>query len=189
VGIVLPHRSYLRNSSQWFELCDSLAAENVAYRLFVAGDEIVDRSLVASELNECPYLLVPEVEGMLTPDRQMVEEQAKTPRILRTAKEVLETAPRVVKVETEGTVRALARAKTGAAVVHLLNYEYDDGDDSVRPLKEVAVRLDPDRLDMAGASTCRFLTPDSEPISLVVKEGKVEVPELGLWGILVLGQP
>jgi hypothetical protein len=83
-------------------------------------------------------------------------------------------------------VRALARVKPGSAVIHLLNYDYDSARDDVQPIAKVRVQADLGKLGVPGAQTCRFVTLDGEPVALKVEGGVVEVPQLGLWGILVL---
>lgn len=186
VAVVLPHRSFLKNSRRWFDLCNQLAAANVSYRLLLAGDELVDHPLTAEMLNAGPPLLIPERGEFLPADRQLVETYAngKDHRVYAAASEVFEKVKPAVQTQADGVVRALPRVAAGSAVVHLLNYAYDASGDDVRPLKTVQVRLDLSALGVPNATTCQFLAPDAEPQSLPVDHGTVVVPTLGLWGLL-----
>jgi hypothetical protein len=102
-----------------------------------------------------------------------------------------------VKVQAQATVRILPRVKPGSAVIHLLNYDYDASRDNVRPLERVQVQVDLGALGLAGVRSCRWLDADAdlgkgaveEPANLVMHDGKVELPRLGLWGLLILERP
>jgi hypothetical protein len=186
LAVVLPHRSFMKNSQRWFDIGNQLAAANLSYRLLVAGDEIVDRPLVESELKSCRVLLVPERNEFLPADRRLIDGQFDTRRVFTTVDEALAGVAAAVKVQAEGTVRALPRVKPGSAVVHLLNYEYDAARDAVNPLNSVQVQIDLKALGLSAARTCRWIAPDAEPASLTIRDGRVQVPRLGLWGLLAI---
>jgi hypothetical protein len=94
-----------------------------------------------------------------------------------------------VRVEPTSQVRALPRLKSGSAVIHLLNYQYDSTRDDVQPLDDVSVFRSLSELGVAHVKICRWVTPDAEPVVMSIDSGKVQVPPLGLWGLLVLGDP
>ena len=71
----------------------------------------------------------------------------------------------------------------------MLNYQYDVARDDVQPLNDVRVLLNLPELGVADAMTCRWITPDAEPIVLRIGGSRVQVPTLGLWGLLVFGDP
>jgi hypothetical protein len=189
LAVVVPHRSYLKRAPKWFDRCNQLAAANRTYRLFVAGDETVDHPLVEAELTACRALLVPERDEFLPADLQKIEAQVKARRVFSTVEDALAGTAPAVTVRAEGTVRVLPRTKPGSAVVHLLNYNYDPGRDDVSPLTRVQVRVDLAALGLAEVSACRWITPDAAAAPLSARDGRVEVPRLGLWGLLVLEGP
>jgi hypothetical protein len=161
----------------------------VSYRLLVAGDEIVDHPLVESELKSCRALLVPERQEFLPADQRLIDDLFKSRRVFATVDDALAGVVPAVKVQAEGTVRALPRVKPGAAVVHLLNYGYDAERDDVTPLGSVQVQIDLKALGLEAARTCQWIVPDAEVASLAIRDGRVEVPRLGLWGLLAIGDP
>jgi len=189
LAVVMPHRSFMKNAQRWFDLGNRLAAANVSYRLLVAGDEIVDHPLVESELKSCRALLVPERQEFLPADQRLIDDLFKSRRVFATVDDALAGVVPAVKVQAEGTVRALPRVKPGAAVVHLLNYGYDAERDDVTPLGSVQVQIDLKALGLEAARTCQWIVPDAEVASLAIRDGRVEVPRLGSWGLLAIGDP
>lgn len=185
VSIVLPHRSFLKNSRRWFDLANQLAAANISYRLLLAGDELVDHPLTAEALRASRVLLIPERGEFLPADRALIEKHTADHPVYSSAAEVLAQGKPAVQTKAAEVVRALPRVATGSAVVHLLNYAYDAARDDVAPLKDVQVRLDLPALGVPQAATCKFISPGAEPQTLPVDHGTVVVPTLGLWGFLV----
>ncbi len=185
VAVVMPYKSYIQDTRRWFALFNELAAGNVSYQLVLAGDELVEHPLTPQSLTACPLLLAPEREGFLAADRQLVDEFAANHKVYGSVSEVLSVVKPAVQATNNSVVRALPRVAAGSAVVHLLNYAYDAGQDDVTPLTDVAIRLDLPSLGVGQATTCQFLTPASPPQTLAVDGGMVLVPKLGLWGLLV----
>jgi len=161
----------------------------VSYRLLLAGDEIVDHPLSADDLSACRLLLVPDRENLLSADHELLAKRMAKGACFVTVSEALAQTTSAVRVEPPGHVRALPRAKPGTAVRHLLNYEYDAARDDVQPLSDIRVLLNLSELGVANATTCRWVTPDTEPIVLRINSSRVQVPTLGLWGLLVFGDP
>lgn len=189
LGIVVPHRGFLRNPQQWFDICKQLSAGGVSYRLLLAGDEIIDHPLSAHDLSACRLLLVPDQETLLPADRVWVARRAEKGGCFATVTEILTQVTPVVRVESSGQVRALVRVKPGSAVLHLLNYQYDAARDDVQPLSDVRVRVNLPDLGVAHVATCQWVTPDAEPVTLRIDRSRVQVPTLGVWGLLVFGTP
>ncbi len=189
LGIVLPHRALLKESQRWFKLCNQISAQGVSYRLLLAGDEIVDHSLSSNDLSLCGVLLIPDRENLLPADGKRVTLRMAKGGCFVTVSEALAQIEPAVQVEASGQLRALARVKPNSAVVHLLNYEYDPVRDDVTTQNDVRVRLNLSQLGVPQATTCRWITPDAEPIVLQIVDGRVQVPTLGLWGLLVFGAP
>ena len=126
----------------------------------------------------------------LQPQRQrLIDDQFTNRRVFTTLDEALAGVASAVKVQAEGTVRVLPRVKPGSAVIHLLNYEYDPAEDGVTPLSPVRVQLDLKALGLIEVRRCQWIAPDAEPASLAIRDGRVEVPRLGLWGLLAMEGP
>jgi len=184
IAVVLPYGSFNKSPNRWFDLCNQLAATNLSYRLLVCGDGILERSLTATELKTSPNLFVPDRENLLPADRELVEKHATDNRVASTVTEAIAATRAAVQITASASVRAFPRVKKGAAVIHLLNYDYDGATDTVRPLKDVRVIIDTKALGIPNASSCNLVTPDAKPVRLKVQKGTVEVPTLGLWSIL-----
>jgi hypothetical protein len=186
LAVVVPHRAFAQQPNRWFEICNQLAATNVSYRLLLAGDEIVDHPLAAAELQSARVLLVPEEENLLPADRERLRLVAKDKQAFKSVREALAAVSPAVRVRAEGVVRVLPRVKPGSAALHVLNYDYESARDDVRPLEHVKIIIDTKALGLPRITTCKFYTPDAPPVTLPVDGDTVEVPVLGLWGVLVL---
>ena len=189
LGIVLPHRAFLQNSKKWFDICNEISARGFAYRILLAGDEIVDHPLSARDLAACQNLLVPDQQNPLPADQKLIKERVDQGACYKEMSDALAQATPAVRVETRGQIRALARVKPGSAVVHLLNYQYDAARDDVEALTDVRVAVDLSELGVPGAPSCRWVTPEAEPVILPVSQVKVQIPTLGLWGLLDFKSP
>ncbi len=185
VGVVLPHRAFVKDPSRWFGLCNQLAASNISYRILFAGDEIVDHPLIAKELDACESLLVPDRDNLLPGDRELLQKRMAKNGIFSTAKEVFTAVRPAVQVTSTDLVRVLPRVTAGGAVIHLLNYAYDASHDSVTPLKSVKVKLDAGALGVPQAKSVQLVPLEGASATLRLTNGEVEVPELGLWALLI----
>lgn len=192
LAVVLPHRSYVRNPQRWFDRCNRLAAANASYRLLVAGDELVDHPLVEAELTADPWLLLPEppaeLDDFLPADRRLIETRMNAGRCCTKVEDALARVRPAVQVRAAGAVRVLPRVKPGSAVVHVLNYGYDAARDDVVPVERLELELDLATLGIAGARRGQWVTPEAEPVAVELRNGRVELPRLGLWGLLVMGE-
>jgi len=137
-------------------------------------------------LDACRAVLTPDLEDLQLADRRLAGQRAAEGGCFRTVPEAVAQVTPAVRVEGEGYVRALPRIKAGSAVIHLVNYRYDAANDDVRPFTGVRVQVDLSALGVASAKTCRWVTPDAEPIDLPVNDNAILVPRLDLWGLLVV---
>jgi hypothetical protein len=81
-----------------------------------------------------------------------------------------------------------SKVKPGAAVVHLVNWDYDAASDGVRPLQNVRLRLDMMALGVAGAVEARCFSPGTQPRTLPITQDTLTVPEIGLWAVLEIAR-
>ncbi len=187
IAVVLPHRSFVKDRDRWFRICEALAQANISYRLMVAGDEIVDHPLRAQDLDKATVLLIPERNEFLPADKRLIEGLSREKHIYKKLDDALTAVKPAVNIQAKGTVRVLPRVKPGNAVIHLLNYNYEPADDDVAPQRDVHIRINLKALGLQKVRSCRWVTPEAErTVSLPFENEEVIVPELGLWGLLVL---
>ncbi len=186
VAIVLPHRSFVKDPGRWIDLSSRLTAKNVSYRVLLGGDEIVEHGLDRSSLERADALLIPDRSELLPSDLDLVERCVRNKRVFASAEKALAAVQPAVQVRAEGPVRVLPRVKAGSAVIHVLNYDYDAACDDVRPIKGVKLTLDVERLGVRDRRTGRWVTPDAPEAQVTLEDGRVELPTLALWGMLIV---
>lgn len=185
LAVVLPHRSFLRHTSRWLDLCRGLAENNVSYRLLLGGDEIVSHPLRAADVPGSRVLLIPDRSELLPADIRTLEENISTGQVVcGTLEQALAAITPAVRLDGEGPVRILPRVRPGGAAIHLLNYSYDSARDDVVPMEQIRVKVNCQALGFAPPDGAWLVAPGSEPRFLPLVDGAVEVPTLGLWGIL-----
>lgn len=188
IAVAIPMRSFTADAGKWIRLCGRLADANIAYSIVLGGDEMVDHPLPASELSAAHRILSPEPGAFLPADRKRLDTRMKRGHVFATVEEATKDLVPAVQVSAESTVRAFARVRKGSAVVHLLNYAYDAKQDDVTTLRNVAVTVDLAALGVEGVRTCRLEAPGADPVVLRVDRDRVQVPSLGLWGVLVFAE-
>ena len=83
-------------------------------------------------------------------------------------------------------MRVLPRVGEGKAVIHLLNLGYEAQRDATRPLTDIALRVDLEALGVAGCDRARILSPDAPEAEVMIRDGRLVLPEVGLWTLVVL---
>lgn len=190
IGIVLPHAAFIRNPSPWFDLGQQCASRNISYRLLLGGDGIVDHPLSSGDLAASSVLVAPAPGDLQPPDRQALASAAEKQQVFERLEDALRIVRPAVRVEDGQPVRVFARVKPGAAVVHVLNYAYDAEHDDVRQLERVRLKVDLAALGVGESASCEFWEPDADPRQVELANGIIEIPRLGLWGIVKFsGEP
>jgi hypothetical protein len=185
VSLVVPHRSFRRDREPWLERGRRLAEANVSYRVVIGGDAMVDRPIGPGSFEGTALVVNPEPTDLLPADRGVVEAWAG-PVVGEVAEALVTVTP---AARAGGPVRVLPRVGEGRAVVHLLNLAYEPERDAVRPLTNLELQLDLQALDVAGCTRARVLSPDSAEVEVVVRDGRVVVPAVGLWALVALEGP
>ena len=183
LGVVLPHRGFLRQTRRWLDLGGRLAAANLSYRILVAGDDVVDHPLTEADLRGCPALLMPPLDDLLPADRALLARSPGGQQRFQTVEEALAKLAPAVKVRSERTVRALPRVRADSLVIHLLNYDYDSKQDDVVPQEGVEVEVDRTRPGERLRDPV-LLTLDGRETMLKWDEGRVRIPRLDLWALV-----
>jgi hypothetical protein len=186
VGLVMPHRSFANDSERWIGLGEALSAAGVPYRIVLGGDEVVDRTIEARDLQGLRVLLDPSPGDLLPADRAVLDAGFPPGRRVRTVGEAIAAAPAAVAVEGDAPVRLLPRVGPAGAVVHVLGRRYESQPDAVATLRDVSLRIDLEALGVAGCRRARVLAPDSATVEIPVEAGRVRVPSVGLWSLLSL---
>jgi len=200
--VALSHRTFDRQTSHAIALCNQLAAANLAYRLALGSDDIVDHPLPAQDLERAPHLLVLAPTDFSAEDQRLLA-GASTVSRYATVDEALARVTPAVRLEpasgerAEGAggqpspsapVRVLPRVKTGGAVVHLVNGQYDAGRDGAVPVEagRWQLQLELETLGVAEVREARWFRFGAEPVTVPVEGSKVRVPAFGLWALLEL---
>ncbi len=186
VALVMPHRSFQRDRERWFALGDRLSGLNVPWRLVLGGDDLVSHPIDPRSLQGVRVIVNPEPEAIDPLDRARVEEAARKTRCVQTLEPALAGLTPAVNLEGAVPVRLLPRVRPGAAVVHVLNLKYEPSTDRVATLPEVTLRLNLEALGVPKAVNGRLLAFDHDPKPVDIREGRVQLTDLGLWQILVI---
>jgi hypothetical protein len=80
------------------------------------------------------------------------------------------------------------RVAEGRVVIHLLNLAYEEERDDVRTLPEVELQVDLEALGVFGCDGARILSPDRASTEVPIQDGRLLLPDLGLWTLLVFEQ-
>jgi len=193
VGLVYSNAAFRANRTQAREACYALAHANVPYRLLIAGDDWLEDRLTAEDLEGLKAVVVTD-PLLLDPDQQAVLGGAKD-RLVTWPDEARlnQLAPQVIGIEGAEGIMALPRAVPGDAtkpvVVHLLNLNYSGDADGIVKQADVKLTLAKSLLGRP-VSRATLYAPQAEPAELGVTDAgdaaELTVPELDLWGIVVL---
>jgi hypothetical protein len=186
LGVILPHRSFLRDRERWFKLCSQLAAANLSYKLLLAGDELVDHPLSRDEIKATGALLLADQKDMTPSDRHILEAEGKMTLLFNSPEEAISAVKPAVCVSSPSSLRVLPRVKQGSAVIHLLNWDYDPARDRVRQVTHVKVIANLKILGLKGNVRCTLFAPGKDSVNLRIDQGAILVPELNQWAILLL---
>lgn len=183
--VAFSQRTFDRDPNRVIALCSKLSASNISYQIALGGNEVVNHPLPAEDIARAVRLLVIDEKDFAAAD-QAVLASAKPAQRFNTAEAAMANVRPAVSVERTVPVRVLPRVKPGSAVIHLVNWNYDAARDTVREMKNVRLRIDLPALGVAGATEARLVHPGRELVKLPIHEAGVTVPELDLWGLLVM---
>jgi hypothetical protein len=186
LGVVLPHRSFVRDREPWFKLCAQLAEANISYRVLLAGDTLVDHPLSRDEIRAEGALLIVDPNDLMPADRQLLEIEQKKHAVYSTAEQAIAGLNPAVRVVGNSALRVFPRVKPGSAVIHLLNWDYDHVRDGVRPASNLKVIANLKSLGLKGNISCTLYAPGQAAIKLKMGKGIVAVSELDQWAVLLL---
>jgi hypothetical protein len=183
--VAYAQRTYDRDARRIIGLCNKLAVANISYRLALGGDEIVDHPLPADDLRRATRLLVIDPQDFRSADRETLA-SIKGGKRYDSVEQAMAASTPAVQIATNRPVRMLPRVKSGRAIIHLVNWDYDSAQDKVRPMQNVRLNLDLKALGVAEATQARCFAPAKEVKTLPIEQAGVTVPELDLWAVLEL---
>lgn len=183
VTVAFSYKTFCQDSTRVLKICSQLFAANISYRIALGGDDVVDIALPANLSNTTSPVLTIEPNDFLASDRKVLASVPECWQATDVAKAIAMTKP-AVRVESSTPVRALPRVKPGAALIHLLNWNYDAARDTTPQGHDILLQLDLSALGVPKATKARLYRPDAPVVNIDLSEGKVKIPELGLWGVL-----
>jgi hypothetical protein len=183
--VAFSQRTFDRTAGKVMTTCNQLAAANLSYQIALGGDEIVDHPLPAEMVRQSPQLLVLDQQDFSPADQQVLS-AVKPARLIASLAQALTNISPAVRVETQALLRVFPRVKSGSAVIHLVNWNYDSARDTVSPAKNIRLKLNLAALGVARAKTARLFAPGAPPQTLTIEQDAISVPELGLWAVLEL---
>jgi hypothetical protein len=141
---------------------------------------MVDHPIAPAEIEDAALVVSPTPEELLPADRAVVETRAD--RSVDSVEEALAVVSPAVRVKAR--LRVLPRVGEGRAVIHLLNRGYDPDRDEVRHLTDVELLVDLAALGVASSTRARVFSPETAPFEVLVSEGQLVLPAVGLWTIV-----
>lgn len=183
--VAFSQRTFDRDAGKVIALGNKLAAANLSYRLALGGNEVVVHPLPAAAVLDARNLLVVEPKDFSPADQELLA-KARPAQRFDTVESSLARVTPAVQMEAPSVVRILPRTKPGAAVVHLVNWNYESSRDGVLPIKNVRLKLNLSALGVAGAFKAKLFAPGKSPVTLPIDQGTVTVPEMDLWAVLEL---
>lgn len=194
VGVVYSNAAFRKNQKQAQEAAVALARANVPFRLLLAGDDWLPNRLIEEALAGLKAIVVTEPLH-LDEEQQTVLDGAKDRLVAWGDMERLEElVPRQVGIAGAESITAIPREVPGDAerpfVVHLVNRNYDGDADAMVQQGPFTLSVRRSLLDGADAVKATMRRPGQEPVELALKQTmdgvEVAVPELDLWGIVVV---
>ena len=179
------------------EAASALLAANIPFSVVIAGDGSLPVRLTWEACGSFARVIVPR-EPRLDGEQQQVLDALRAAgrlAVWQGPQTLAELPPSWVRVEGTGSVWALPRVHEGnqAAVCHLLNRDYDPGADAPRPQGRFTLSVSVEALGGRRFRQATLYEPGQEPRPLTLHSAGdrlvVEVPGLGLWGIVQFSQP
>lgn len=189
VGLLYSYAAVRRSRDAVLQACTRLAEANISFRLLIAGDELLDHPLAASELRAVPKIIVVQPVELQARDAALLEDARARGKVIDGVEAALRQVEPAVRVWGAAHVWALPRLAPGKPpVIHLLNRAYDFAADAVRPARNVRLAIVPGALDIKAVRRCTLFAPGQPPRELLPQSGIVTIPELNLWAVLRIDQ-
>lgn len=200
VGVLYSHGAFRCSREPLESLCRELVERHVSFAMVLAGDDWLKSRLELRDLQSYPLTIVCQPDGLDEVQAEAVIQARKAGAIcdwkpgddLDLSLERL-GEPAVAR-EGESRFWLFPRRKVGEdgvrLAVHIVIANYDAEKDRFESQREVAISVRSDLLGGSVGERARFFRPGADPVELAVEEvaGRLRVvlPELDLWGILLL---
>ena len=198
IGLVFCNKSARRYGYGKFqEICKVLADSNRQFSAIIAGDDWLEDRLTIENLKKYDVIIVPEPNDLNDLQKKVLKEwetlKSRQVNYVSSADEIkaINFPESPVKFSGSDNVWVLPRINPGKPLVcHILNRNYDENTKKVTPVKNVKVILGKPLFDGINIPSCKLLSPGNEPERLDAKvingELHINIPELGIWSILLL---
>jgi hypothetical protein len=181
--VAYAQRTFDRDRGKFTGVCQQLAETNISFRLALGGDDVVAHSLSREDFHGPAPVLVLEPEDFQQKDKALLASIPEE-RKLDSVESVLGKVTPAVRLTNGQRLRVFPRVKPGAAVIHLVNWNYDVARDGVEPARDVRLQPDFGALGLKGAKRATILAPGRQPGAVEIANGTLMVPEVGLWAII-----
>jgi hypothetical protein len=185
LAIAYPQRAFDRNPGEFIRTCERLTQNHLSYQLLLGGDEVVRHPLPVEAVKTAKPLFVYKQSDFTGADQTTLA-QAPPPNRVADVDAAIQAVKPTVQPLQDAPLRAFARAKPGAVVVHLLNWHYDSAEDDVKPVRNAIIKLQLEKLGRPDAPAVTVHAPGRAPGKAEIVNGAVTIPEAGLWTILEL---
>ncbi len=196
VAVVYDNAARRKGRGNIEPICIALAEKNVPFTVIAAGDDWLDYRLDGKRLARFKAVIVTKDLHVDEPQHKLIEKVKSDGRLVVWPDEaaLAKLLPSPVVIEGSGQIMAVPRAIPGnpkaPVAIHLLGRQYDGKEDAVVPQRNVTLRLRKNLFSNRKFTNAVLHAPKSKPQELKVTSDDeyttIQVPELGLWGIIEL---
>lgn len=183
VTIAYSQRTFERSPNRLMNICRAFSKTNITYALALGGDDVVDHALDPEQLRRANRLLVLERRDFSPSDEATLASFETSTNKIADATTATNLIP-AVQAEGGARVLILPRVKPGAAVIHIINWDYDLANDAVKPLKDLHVRVNYTALGLPEEPKVMAYAPGRPPDEVNHSGGLLSLPHAGLWTVL-----
>ena len=171
----------------------ALCRANVPYRLIVAGDDWVPDDLLAADLSDYAAVLRFEPSHLSAAQEAKLQSAGDRLATWTDAAALLDRLGQGIRVNA-ANLTVLPRHKPADAqaglVCHLLNSNYDPETDQYAPLKDITLHIAKSAAAGRSFAAAWLYSPQHAPLEVDCRADAdgtlIDIPEVGMWGVLKL---
>ena len=131
VGLILPRQSAMAGSPQSFDDFRDLGQALMEEQVLL--DVVADHNLTSERLSQYPVIILPSSVKLTDPEKEVINRYQKNGGLLFSNGDAKEYADQVrtsggTDIEAPWTMRAAAYTQGDRAILHLVNYDRDEGE-------------------------------------------------------------
>lgn len=194
-GILSSQKSFRNGDETVFEISEYFLDNNYPFGVLIAGDKLLDHPFTTEKLVPYEKIIVPR-------DALFTEEQKELLKTFDSKERVvyyndpssLEELKSWLQVENGSDILVLPRIKPGdpdaPMVLHLINCDFKESANTMKLKSGFVLYIDKKLLGGRGIKSARLLQYEGKESMLKIEPDSsgiyVRIPELELWGILLL---